>query len=517
MAPRTSTTHPLRIDAVEVPHSGGQIGMTLCPGRRDTLSVKGPWERDLPLDIEAVVAWQPALVITLVEEHEFEMLGVPGFVGAIETACAAAGARWVQLSIRDAGVPDAAFEAAWVGIGAFARATLTTGGRVLLHCRAGLGRTGMIAAHLLVELGVTPHDAIHAVRSARPNTIETAEQEAHVRSVSAVIAHDRRLPAHSSKADVEERFLGSLVGGAIGDALGAAFEFVSSKQIAASIGGPVVRNYSIGLGGSLMVGHPAGMPTDDTAMTLALLASLEAATFPLRMADVHATLCGSLNGGYPIAERMFSHGGPGGACLDMLRVAKAGAGPFESLNLEAGGNGAAMRAHVCGLFPDRALVAEFAAAQAALSHPHPAAVAAAQTIALIAHDGFYKGTFTTELPPEITQPQMVAAWRAAHEDLVRGEHLPRHLRDVDMAGWNTVSAAHAIASLYADDIEMAIGMAAASGKDTDTIASMVGAMLGAVHGYGALPQRWIDGLAHLDEFLAWAPRMTQIAWRSTCP
>ena len=42
-------------------------------------------------------------------------------------------------------------------------------------------------------------------------------------------------------------------------------------------------------------------------------------------------------------------------------------------------------------------------------------------------------------------------------------------------------------------------------------------MLGAVHGYAALPQRWIAGLAHHDELCAWAPRMTQIAWRSTRP
>lgn len=506
---RTSISHPLRIDAVGVPASDGKIGMTLCPGRRDALSVDGPWERDLAADIAVVIAWQPALVITLVEEKEFALLGVPDFAAAMESACVAAGVRWVQVSIADAGVPDRAFELAWIDVGAFARAALAAGGRVLLHCRAGLGRTGMIAARLLVELGVPSDDAIRSVRAARPNTIETVAQEKHVRSCSAIRA--------AGAADVEERFLGSLVGGAIGDALGAAYEFLSSKQIAASIGGSIARDYSIGIGGSLLTGHPAGMPTDDTAMTLALLASLEAAEFPLRMTDIHAVLCRSLQGDYPLATRMFREDGPGGACMDMLRVAKAGAGPFEALNLEAGGNGAAMRAHVCGLFPDRALVAEFAAAQARLSHPYPPAVAAAQTVALIAHDGFYTGTFTTELPPEITEPTMVAAWRAAHRDLVRGEQLPRHLRDVDMAGWNTVSAAHAIALLYADDIETAIGVAAASGRDTDTVASIVGAMLGAVHGYAALPQRWIAGLAHHDELCAWAPRMTQIAWRSTRP
>jgi ADP-ribosylglycohydrolase len=89
---------------------------------------------------------------------------------------------------------------------------------------------------------------------------------------------------------------------------------------------------------------------------------------------------------------------------------------------------------------------------------------------------------------------MIEAWELAHRELVRGVTLPAHLRDVDMAGWNTVAAAHAIAQLYADDIETGIGIAAASGRDTDTVAAIVGAMLGAVHGRRALPERWINGL-----------------------
>jgi ADP-ribosylglycohydrolase len=81
-------------------------------------------------------------------------------------------------------------------------------------------------------------------------------------------------------------------------------------------------------------------------------------------------------------------------------------------------------------------------------------------------------------------------------------------------GWNTVSAAHAIASLYADDLEAAIGIAAGSGCDTDTVASMVGAMLGAVHGYAALPKRWIDGLHERELLEQWPERMESMARRA---
>jgi ADP-ribosylglycohydrolase len=313
---------------------------------------------------------------------------------------------------------------------------------------------------------------------------------------------------------IQERFRGSLLGGAIGDAIGSAFEFVSSSAIEASNGGPIVRDYREALPGSLMHPRPAGRPTDDTAMTLALLESLAQGTPPLSIGALHRGICDALAPGNDPASTMFWDGGPGGACIAMSRVARSGAGPFERLNPDAGGNGAAMRAHVCGLFPDRTFVAELAALQARLSHPHPAAVASAQTIALIAHEGFYTGKLATALPPEVSDARMLAAWTAAHRDLRRGARLPAHLRDVDMAGWNTVSAAHAIASLYADDLEAAIGIAAGSGCDTDTVASMVGAMLGAVHGYAALPKRWIDGLHERELLEQWPERMESMARRA---
>jgi protein-tyrosine phosphatase len=175
--PRTSASHPLRIDVARAPGSSGEIGMTLCPGRRDELSADGAWERDLEADLATVQAWGPSLVISLVEPHEFVMLGVPGYADAM----ARSGLPWRQLPIRDAGVPDVTFEGDWMDAGAEARRVLRDGGRVLLHCRAGLGRTGTIAARLLVELGSAPDAAIATVRRARPGAIETFAQERHVR------------------------------------------------------------------------------------------------------------------------------------------------------------------------------------------------------------------------------------------------------------------------------------------------------------------------------------------------
>jgi len=134
-------------------------------------------------EVAAIRAWGAGLVVTLAETAELEALGVPDLGARVR----AAGLAWLHLPVRDYGVPDAAFEAAWTTGGAAIRTRLLAGRDVMLHCRGGLGRSGMIAARLLVELGMEAGAAIAAVRAARPGAIETAAQEAHVRAVPRAI------------------------------------------------------------------------------------------------------------------------------------------------------------------------------------------------------------------------------------------------------------------------------------------------------------------------------------------
>jgi atypical dual specificity phosphatase len=67
------------------------------------------------------------------------------------------------------------------GVEAIAEA-VANGNKVLVHCGAGLGRTGTLVACYLLSQGVAPEEAIARVRRARPGSIETTAQEQAVRA-----------------------------------------------------------------------------------------------------------------------------------------------------------------------------------------------------------------------------------------------------------------------------------------------------------------------------------------------
>ncbi|TXG94127.1 MAG: phosphatase [Zoogloea sp.] len=176
--PRTSKSHPLRIDAVQARPDWGLIGMSLCPGKQQVDGLSGHWQRDIDMDLARIQAWGASIVVSLVEPHEFAELGVE----ALPAEALRLGMGWRHLPIPDQHPPGEDFERRWAEVGAELVIALREGRRIFLHCKGGLGRTGTVAACLLREAGVGAAKAVAQVRLARPKTIETAEQKRYVQA-----------------------------------------------------------------------------------------------------------------------------------------------------------------------------------------------------------------------------------------------------------------------------------------------------------------------------------------------
>ncbi len=169
---------PLRIDHVTVGDAGGVVGMCECPGRTEAYGMGWDVQRDLAEDLATIGAFDAAALVTLFERHEFALLGVSEV--AFRDGAAAHGYHWRHLPITDMHPPDHRFERGWETAGPALRGLLDAGRTVVFHCRAGLGRTGTIAARLLIELGTAPDEAIARVRAARPGAIETSRQQVYL-------------------------------------------------------------------------------------------------------------------------------------------------------------------------------------------------------------------------------------------------------------------------------------------------------------------------------------------------
>jgi|GEM_PF-41737 len=178
---RTSESHPLRVAVVAVDGVPGRVGVTLCPGKYQPDALTGAWDRDLERDLDVIAGLGATTVVTLVEPHELQALRVPDLGARVE----ARGMTWWHLPIRDQSVPDEATERRYREVvGPDLRRRLAGGELVVVHCKGGLGRAGLMAARLLIEHGASPTDAIARVRAARdPRAIETRAQERFLKAI----------------------------------------------------------------------------------------------------------------------------------------------------------------------------------------------------------------------------------------------------------------------------------------------------------------------------------------------
>ena len=159
-------------DSLRVSAAGGRLGLCACPGL----------ERTLAADLEALHDWGAMGLLSLIEQHELEMVGIQSLPAELK----ALRMRWWHMPIRDMSIPDDRFETDWRETGRELRELLDEGASIAVHCMGGRGRTGTIAARLLVELGSEPEIAIARVREVRPGAIETRGQEAFVYACGAI-------------------------------------------------------------------------------------------------------------------------------------------------------------------------------------------------------------------------------------------------------------------------------------------------------------------------------------------
>jgi ADP-ribosylglycohydrolase len=269
------------------------------------------------------------------------------------------------------------------------------------------------------------------------------------------------------------RAQGCLLGQLVGDSLGSLVEFMSSDQIQ--------RRYPSGVR-DMAAGGPfnllAGQPTDDSEMALALARSIVA------------------EGGYNesaarTAYVRWKNSWPFDIGATVLR------GLTGSPNSESQANGALMRAAPLGIWaagkPRDAFAA--AATDAKITHPHPVCVAAnymyVKAIALAVKSGISPEALCDEITcyefDEEFPPLVTAALRKAETE--PPADYCTHM------GWVLVAFQNAFYQLMnAGSLEQGIVDTVMRGGDTDTNAAICGALLGAVYGLEAIPQRWVNAV-----------------------
>lgn len=173
---KTSKTDPIRVDWLPLPWPGC-VGLTFAPGKKDTAAMSGSWDRDLAEDLRRLrEEYSTHHLVSLIEDHEFELLGIPDLV----EAAIAVGIDVRRFPVRDIGVPedDGAYARLVDEVCAWARA----GENVVIHCRGGVGRTGTLGGCVLVAAGVSGDDALAALAKARgPYCPETDAQRLYVK------------------------------------------------------------------------------------------------------------------------------------------------------------------------------------------------------------------------------------------------------------------------------------------------------------------------------------------------
>ena len=323
-----------------------------------------------------------------------------------------------------------------------------------------------------------------------------------------------------SAADhVQARYCGCLLGGAVGDALGAPVEFMTRSEILRRFGPDGITSYALAYGG-------IGTITDDTQMTLFTAEGLirgyvrgcqrgiSSASGTVGHAYLRWLLtqgqqpcCDMQPDGWLFEQRELHHRRALGiTCLSALRSMKFFG---EAASNDSKGCGGVMRVAPVGLFEwsmGRRDSPQYAFALgtelAALTHGHPTGALTGGVLAvlvLLLVDG-------ASLAEALTAAKSCLQHSPDHEETLNAvEHAERlaasglpHPDAVSQLGEGWIAEeALAIAiycALVASDFRHGVILAVNHDGDSDSTGSIVGNLLGALYGVTAIPQQWLEPL-----------------------
>jgi protein tyrosine phosphatase (PTP) superfamily phosphohydrolase (DUF442 family) len=139
----------------------GRIAISARPRADDWLETEiGEWKAS-GLD----------MVVSLLERDEVSELGLQREA----ELCRSSGIEFLSFPIPDRGVPENGADVLQI---ASSIASGIAGGRsVAVHCRAGIGRSSMIAACALICSGIEASDALARIKTARGLTVPDTDEQ----------------------------------------------------------------------------------------------------------------------------------------------------------------------------------------------------------------------------------------------------------------------------------------------------------------------------------------------------
>ncbi len=149
----------------------GSLILTPCPGTKDA---------DLSTSLQQLKSQGAVAVVTALDDHEL----AEKQVSALGDLVGQLGMKWFQIEIEDDCAPDQFFAAKWQQINDELHGVLNQGGKVVLHCMGGSGRTGILAAHILLEKGWTLPKVIEEIQTLRPNAFQKPSQLDYIQRIA---------------------------------------------------------------------------------------------------------------------------------------------------------------------------------------------------------------------------------------------------------------------------------------------------------------------------------------------